>query len=364
MLIGINCFRDTEICSMVESQKRIGICDITKEKNIAVYDTESDEYLQDDFTDILDVYTPLSELPGDFPKEHLKPLAEILKEDWSIFTVTSSEIQKIVIEVCKESYGADSDIFTQQVGINRICDSSFLRKQCLMKEFTWEQFKSSIKSINRFHSNHVNLELLQELFESKSMHTGYEDGELILYRARISDEKGFEKREMGPPPLQSITAGRANSAGIVCLYLAGDVETTFHEIRARDFDYISVGEFVLKKSVTIVDLSNLDHISPFNGNLDKVWFAMNIKILKQMSQEIAKPLRRQDSELDYLPAQYIADFVKSLGYDGIKFKSTLNPEGVNYAIFNPEKFKCQRVDLYYIKSMAYDSEPRQKAIER
>ena len=83
MLIGINCFRDTEICSMVESQKRIGICDITKEKNIAVYDTESDEYLQDDFTDILDVYTPLSELPGDFPKEHLKPLAEILKEDWS-----------------------------------------------------------------------------------------------------------------------------------------------------------------------------------------------------------------------------------------------------------------------------------------
>lgn len=359
MLVGINCFKDTEICSMIESQKRLGICDITKEKNIAVYDTEQDEYLQDYFSDILDVYTPVSGLPNDFPKEYLRPLAETLKENWTIFTVNSLEVQKIVIEICKESYGENSDIFTQEVGIKEICDSSFLRKECLMKEFTWEQFKSSIKNINRFHSNHVNLELLQKLFESKSMHISYEAGELTLYRGRISDEKGFEKVEMGPPPLQYIKAGRANSAGIVCLYLAGDIETTFHEIRARDFDYVSVGEFVLKKSITIVDLSNLDNISPFlTGNFDSVWFAINIKILKQMSNEIAKPLRRQDSELDYLPAQYIADFVKSLGYDGIKFKSTLNPKGVNYAIFNHKRFKCQKVDLYYIKSMKYDSEPQ------
>lgn len=357
MLISMNCFKDMEICSMIETKKKIGRCDITNTKNIEIYNTEEDVYLQDYFSEILDVYTPLSGLPKDFPKEHLSPLQNALNDNWTIFKVEPMDILKIIKAICKESYPENSDIYDQEVGIKELCDSSFLRKKCLMKEFTWEQFKSSIKNINRFHSSHINLELLKDLFESEGMNAPYKAGELVLYRGRIANEKGFKKDEMGPPPIQKVTAGRANSAGIVCLYLTSDIDTTFHEIRARDFDYIAVGEFVLKQKIKIVDLSNLDNISPFSSEkFDKVWFAINIKILKKINDEIAKPLRRQDSDLDYLPTQYIADFVKSLGYDGIKYRSTLNPEGVNYAIFDNRKFKCQKVDLYYIKAMTFNSE--------
>lgn len=358
MLIGIDCFKDTEIHSIIASQSKFGNCEITGQVDVMVYDTEKDTYLEDYLSEILDVYTPKIDLPDDFPNEYLDSLANILFRDWEIFNVEINDINKIIIEVCKNIYPREAPVFNEKVGIEKLCDSSFLKRKCLVKESSWERFMSSIKNINRFHSNHINLELLEELFKSESMKLTFEKGELTLFRGRISDENGYNKIHMGPPPAKSATAGRVNSAGISCLYLASDVKTTFHEIRARDFDYISVGKFVSDKDVKIVNLSNLNKISPFSTEgFDSEWFAINMNILKKISNEIAKPLRRQDSELDYLPAQYISDFVKSLGFDGICYRSTLNVEGLNYAFFDPKKFKCEEVMLYHIKSMNFEAEP-------
>ena len=80
----------------------------------------------------------------------------------------------------------------------------------------------------------------------------------------MSSEDGFECGEMGAPPLELTLDGRANSAGIRRLYLANDLETTIHEVRAGAVDYITVGIFELKKdSITIVDFKMIDKISPF-----------------------------------------------------------------------------------------------------
>lgn len=351
MLIGINCFKDIEIKSMIQSGNKKGICDITKEKDIYIYDTSVDNYLDDYFTDIIDVYTPKSDLPEDFPCESLALLSSTLYSDWNIFCVSEDEIDSIIKNICNNYYDDNDKVFTEPVGIKALCDYSFMNRNCLMKTFSWAQFKSSIKTINRFHSNHINLELLKNLFESDAMNSTYKTGELCLYRGRISDQHGFSLKEMGPPPSKLATSGRANSAGINCLYLANDIDTIFHEIRARDFDYGTIGKFELKNEIHIIDLSKLETISPFaNDEFEKVWFAINMKILQQMNNEIAKPLRRQDSELDYLPTQYIADFIKSLGYDGICYKSTLS-SGLNYAIFNSTKFKCVNTEVYLVESV-------------
>ena len=156
---------------------------------------------------------------------------------------------------------------------------------------------------------------------------------------------------MGPPPANLATAGRANSNGISCLYLASDEITTLHEIRARDLDRISIGRFEARYDLRLIDLAELDKISPFRVSdvFTFEWLALNIPILKKINNEIAKPLRRQDSDLDYLPSQYIADFIKSLGYDGIRYKSTLNRDGMNYAIFDKKKLKC--IDVKHIQVM-------------
>jgi len=58
-------------------------------------------------------------------------------------------------------------------------------------------------------------------------------------------------------------------------------------------------------------------------------------------------MRKSDDVLDYLPTQYISDFVRSIvseekpneyAYQGIEFRSVMNPGGYNLAIFSPDYF--------------------------
>lgn len=358
MLIGINCFRDIELRSIIESQNIEGICGITGEIHTFVFDTDKDEIIKDYISEILNIYSPESDLPNDFPTQNLNYIEHILFEEWTIFNTSKENIKRIISEICKDMYAQKTMLFTEKVGMEKLCDSEFLKRNSLLRESSWEKFMSSIKNINRFHSNHINLELLNEFFCSPQMQRTVLKDTQNLYRARISDEFGMKKEEMGPPPAKLATAGRANSAGISCLYLANDVITTLHEIRARDLDYIAVASFKPNRDLKIVDLANLDNISPFSQvSFDYEWFAINMSILKKISSELAKPLRRQDSELDYLPAQYISDFVKSLGFDGICYKSTLNKNGINYAFFDYKKFKCTDIMLYHIKSLTYETLP-------
>lgn len=360
MRLGIHCFEDVEICSIVASINLVGTCDLTGKNNCLVYDTENVVEgfdLSAYFSEILDVYSPFSLLPSDFPIENLDVIENIIHKDWSIFSqkINPIEIKQALQNICKEIYSSDSKIYKEKVGLEKLCDSDFLRRNCLTKESSWAKFTSSIKSINRFHSNHINLELLQELFKSPSMQQTIMKGQTSFFRGRISDENILRIDEMGPPPPGKVTAGRANSQGIRCLYLASDCMTTVHEIRARDFDYITVGQFEAVSNLNIVDLAHIDKISPFSqGEFDAEWFAINMPILKKIGKEIAKPLRRQDSDLDYLPSQYIADYVKSLGYDGICYRSTLYSEGLNYAIFDPKKFKCINVRLIRVENLQYE----------
>ena len=66
--------------------------------------------------------------------------------------------------------------------------------------------------------------------------------------------------------------------------------------------------------------------------------------------DTVKPrLMEADDTLDYIPTQYIAEFVKRIGYDGIVFKSSLynDENSVNVVIFNFDK--CEAVG-----SVVYD----------
>lgn len=184
----------------------------------------------------------------------------------------------------------------------------------------------------------------------------------IFYRSRISSEEGFSPEEMGAPPSEKATAGRANSAGIRCLYLASDPDTTIQEIRAGVFDYVSVGRFELQEDIVVVDLKAIDYISPFIDGLSFLEHAINKEHLKRINMEIGRPLRRSDSALDYIPTQYISDFIKSIMHDGkpeyagIEYNSTINFSGQNLAIFYPDLFLCTDVEVYHIKELRYEKE--------
>ena len=57
-----------------------------------------------------------------------------------------------------------------------------------------------------------------------------------------------------------------------------------------------------------------------------------------IQEAFSKPTSNPD---DYIPTQIIAEYIKSLGYDGIRYNSSLHFGGVNLTIFNYEK--CEAV---------------------
>lgn len=177
----------------------------------------------------------------------------------------------------------------------------------------------------------------------------------IFYRARLcSDNKGYSTDKMGPPPAHLAVDGRVNPRGISVLYLSDNLETTFHEVRAGIYDYITVGTFKLKEDVEVINLTQLDQISPFMLDM-KLQYAINIDNLKMIVKEISKPLQN-GNVLDYVPTQYISDFIRSLGYQGIEYFSTRNEKTTNFAMFNAELFECVATEVYRIKDISYKTQ--------
>ena len=93
-------------------------------------------------------------------------------------------------------------------------------------------------------------------------------------------------------------------------------------------------------------MTQIDKISPFLAGMDFTQYAFNIEHFRKIKNEIAKPLRRYDSPLDYLPTQYISDLIKSQGIKGIAYQSTMIEGGLNYAIFDESLFTCKSIRVY------------------
>lgn len=356
MKIGKSCFVDKQIQAQIAGNKVCGLCSIL-DKEEEVYDTQKDDYLKDTFTELLDSFSPIDKnyeltvLPA-------RNLFEYLK-DWNIFA-EKVDIQSILIAICPEYFDKNPFLLNTCVCINGLQSDEEYYKQSILTNGTWSDFCNCIKHFNRFHSNYINLERFRDLIDN-SMSVEENEKKLILKRARICEEDtyntGYKLEEVGAPPECKASAGRASSEGIPCLYLANSIETALYETRARDNDHVTIGTFKQVKKLRLVDFTSLDLFSPLSSeNVEVNWFAANIDFVRQVANEVAKPLRRFDKALDYLPTQYICDFIKASGYDGIKYKSTLADNGINYAIFNSEKFKCIEVETILVKGVKFDWE--------
>lgn len=351
------CFNDIEIKAVIEGLNKKGKCSICGYEDSFLYDADVDTALTDYFDMLISIYTPIDSLSGDYPKADLKLLREELINNWNIFNgLSGTQVYNLITKICKDKYAELPQLFDGLIGIAAYQDESYLETNSILRTNRWEDFVSVLKTKNRFHTNYINTEVL-EIFCSYIRKT-YKKGE-VFYRGRISSKEGYGVERMGAPPSDQAAAGRANSLGISCLYLANNVETTIHEVRAGAFDCVSIGKFVLQKDIVIVDLKSMDKISPFIPELDCTQYAINKDTLQKINREMAKPLRRNDSPLDYVPTQYISEFIKSIEhngimeYSGIEYDSTISQEGYNLAVFTPELFKCISVDTYKIEELNY-----------
>lgn len=341
------CFVDKQIKDLFINITDIGKCDICKSKQVKVLEMKN-ENLKYYFEALLDVYIPTQNI-SEYVETKGELVKNILKNDWYIFNskLTSEKIEIFLREIFPER----KSFFNQKV-TTRFSEKD--QKLCIVPTRNWEDFTNEIKEINRFHIKNFNLENFSYFLSRISSKL---KKNFTLYRGRIClNEEGYKLEDMGAPPKKLSKNGRLNPEGISCLYLAEDKDTVLLESRAIKHDFITIGKFNLQKDIDIIDLTLLNKISPFFDLENILKQAINQNILKDIVKEISKPKRKLDSSLDYLPSEYISEYIKSLGYEGIKYKSTLKSNGINYAIFNEENFKCEEVKTYEVKEISHSYE--------
>jgi hypothetical protein len=104
--------------------------------------------------------------------------------------------------------------------------------------------------------------------------------------------------------------------------LCQDEETTYYEVRALYLDRLSVAQFRVKENLDILDFtSKLSLYVAFSNATETLSdVIVKQKLLQAISHDLSKPLRRYDTELEYVPTQLICEYCKLNGIDGIRFE--------------------------------------------
>lgn len=178
--------------------------------------------------------------------------------------------------------------------------------------------------------------------------------------------------QMGSPPIDKAAAGRINPERIPYLYLASTIDTAVAEVRPWIKSEVTIGSFKIASDLRILDTS---HDKPWHlsflsvWNMDEEYFGINKRpkhsftptekeeyIWGDINTTFSRPISPNDSPLKYLPTQFLSEKLKTEGYDGIAYRSSLNEDGYNIALFDPQKAKCIESHIYEIKKITYDYE--------
>lgn len=329
MKVCPNCFKDYELKAFASSLNGGETCSVCGSNDVAL--KEFDEF-REFFEELF---------------SHIEPTSDgvsLLKfvQDLDIFR-DDTVAKAILSEVLKFCGTSIADVSTL-VKFSDEIEKSYKY---------WDKLKEDIKWSHRFLSD---IEAIQELGWDGFFNTKFElKLGMELFRARIHPESGqdsFKIAEMGCPPSHETRAGRANPAGIPCLYLSDHLETVLYEVRASYLDELSIGTFCLKPNVSPVEI--VDFVkkgSLFTPGLMEQTL-MSRLLIDRISKDLSKPMRRYDSEMEYIPTQFICEFIRVvMGSKGIRFQSSLHEVGNNLVIFDQNLMECIKVQKKKIISL-------------
>jgi len=166
-----------------------------------------------------------------------------------------------------------------------------------------------------------------------------------LYRCRILLDKkkagkepdfyGYDKKESFVPPPEVTRDLRANYRYIPYLYCANHPYTALVEVRPRLGADVSIATITVNEDLTLLDFTLKEIPSKMSNT--------KLNLFMDLSMLYSKPVTSDDDILDYIPTQFIAEYAKNLGYDGITFRSSLTPE-----LNDQDIYEHQELDRYNI----------------
>lgn len=177
----------------------------------------------------------------------------------------------------------------------------------------------------------------------------YIDG---LYTVPITQEDCFYRARVGnftvdadlyAAPKEKNHFGRFHPKGFSYLYAASEITTAVAEVRPWQTT-VTIAKCTAKSKLELVDFTR--------GN-ERVQDANN-DYRKTLNIEFSKPINPNTSESEYLLTQVIAEYIKSKGFAGIKYSSSVSDDGYNIVIFTPDLFDIKLFKQINVSKIHYE----------
>lgn len=313
-----NCFSDRFLRDHFETKSDIvGRCSFCNSDNTHVLTPEA---LSDVFQLLIDLYKISESVDAVF-------LHERIQEDWYLFSdlIETDKRSQLLDKICVGS------IFIDKKYIPKITQIVDRIKQ-------WDEFREELKHVNRYFPEKAPAsENIGVLLNSLILPD--EEVPKEIFRARINKRgETYTLGEMGRPPVDKALNGRANPLGISYLYAASDTSTAISEVQPYKGEIVTVAKISLIGTLAVVDLRDPKRTaSPFELDEDDLRTLFSeMPLLITLGEELSKPIVPKEAALEYLPSQYLCELIKSFGFTGVLYKSSL-ATGDNIALFDDTK---------------------------
>jgi len=222
------------------------------------------------------------------------------------------------------------------------------------------EFIKEIQYNNRNPKDTKALELLDDISTNPeiviNMNTSLYRSRIVSDESKINKEKnfyGYNAKDSFIPPAKLTKDLRANYRYIPYLYCANHSYIALVETRPRMGALVSVATIVNDEPIRLLDFTIQNKPSKMSEAKKNLFL--------DLSTLFSTPVTNDDDILDYIPTQFIAEYAKNIGYDGIAFSSSLtpyvnknNPDRYNIVIFNYNK--CRVIKSNTVKIMNVDIE--------
>jgi hypothetical protein len=174
-----------------------------------------------------------------------------------------------------------------------------------------------------------------------------------IFRARIRKDRPFEHMDLTSPPAEKTRNNRMSPAGISYFYGAMDEDTCVHEMRPDINEIVEIGEFKVMKNMPVLDLSSEPEYCGSIFNPEYVYHEEEIykPFLDHFVEDISKPIRKTDAEIEYTPTQVLTEFIRTTNFkkgffypdsrggeqdvfvNGTMYRSSVRKGGKNIVLF-------------------------------
>lgn len=343
------CFKDKSLIDFIRKQGKRGWCDWCGGRNVYIVPLYE---LGEIFREAVTIYQP-----GAWDDESISFL---LQEDWQVFSGKIEQAPNdlmqelataiLMARIDQKDYFADYPDFT----------GGFKREDAWLVEHWHEMAENFYEHGNKQIGKHQDPffkdipDQLEVAFED--LLNIYEPDK-ILYRARIHKDRfrtqRFTLAGLGAPPQDRTPAGRANRKNEPVLYLASDDSTALSEVRAWKGSAVATATVKIKNRISIVSLLKYEiPKSPFFDDLLR-WKIQLGQLFQRLAYELSIPVGPHESDEMYFSTQYLCDWVRKAGYDGIEYPSAMG-KGFNVVLFNPDNAEVSEIKYVRVKGIQHD----------